>query len=349
MKQPGFLILLFIAIWQLNATKATAQDQDPYHCDSLKVTCFDENKIKIRFFNVPKTCAPTCTFCAAIAKQDWLEVKNQLNKEVKTVSLSAEKLPDLRTWLLAHRMVNFVLSPDPVALPKQNATMQIGFQVPHMTFTWAATFQLKPARKAKPAYWKFTAFEEDSRIYSRLNELGANLQTHLRSDSLKMPPPLLPDQNYLASWFGTRNLPLAEYANLEKQIQNHPREVVKTFIEKKDGIGLALMMAHQNLAIRYLALQGIITIQDKNCLPYLLRVAEVTIQPVEPSPELRILYSNYCEKLVSAIGILSNCSFNRCPFAHYGPQYYLRLGLPTWERRIEHRNGQGIGSYATIL
>lgn len=268
---------------------------------------------------------------------------------MKTVRVSVEKLPDLRTRLLRHRLVNFVLPPEIAAPPKQNATLRIGFQVPHMTYTWKATFQFKKARKANPAYWKLSNFEDDYQIYSHLNALGAHFQTSLKSDSLQLPAPLLPDQNYLASWFGTRNLSSSEYAQLETQIQNNPRAVAKLFTEKKDGIGLALMMAHQKLAIRYLALQGIIAIQDKNCLPYLLQLAGATIQPLEPSQEIDVLYANYCEQLVSAIGILTNCSFNRCPFAHYPPQHYLKLGLPDLERRIDNQNSQGIGSYAVPL
>lgn len=152
-----------------------------------------------------------------------------------------------------------------------------------------------------------------------------------------------------ASWFGTRNITPPEKAELETLIQNSPREAVKTFIKEKDGIGLVFILAHQNLAVRYLALQGIKNLQDKNCLPYLLRLAETTIQPVATSPETDILYANYCEQLVSVIATLTGCNFNRCPFAHYPPQLYLKLGFPSWEKRIDQLNSQGIGMYATLL
>lgn len=68
MKQPFFFLLLFFAFWQLTINPAAAQD--PYHCDTLKVTCFDEAKINVRFFNAPKTCPEACSFCKAIQQED---------------------------------------------------------------------------------------------------------------------------------------------------------------------------------------------------------------------------------------------------------------------------------------
>ena len=346
MKQPGILFGLIFFFWQFNFLAAIAQN--PYHCDTLKVTCSSEEKIRIRYFNAPKTCPATCEFCQTISKQHWLQLETLFKKQIKALRTSPEQLENLRNWLLAHRLVNFVLP----ALPNQDtqmAYMQIGFQVPHMTFAWNAAFKLKPSRKAKPAYWKVTNFESDSHIYGRLNALGTRFHKLLQSDSLKLPEPWLPDQNYLASWFGTRSP--TDLAELENLIQTNPREAVKTLIEKKDGLALVFMLAHENLAIRYLALQGIKTIQDKNCLPHLLYLAERTRHTAVTAPETEILYANFLEQLVSTIISLTDCGFNRCPFAHYPPQHYLTLGLPTWQSKLDHQdpNNQGIGMYATLL
>lgn len=347
MPKPGFIVFIFFVIW-FSATRAAAQ-QNPFQCDSLKVLCFSEEKIKVRFFNAPKTCPETCAFCAAVAKEDWLEVQKQLKLETKSLRGSTETIKTLRNWLLGHRLVNFVLPPYWETQSGKTAALQFGMQVPHMTYTWNATFLQKPARKTKPAYWKFTTFQSDGTIYSRLNQMGTAFQANLNADTLHLPKPLLPDQNFLASWFGTRNYTPAEYASLEAQIRNNPKETVKNFVQQKDSFGLLLLMAHQNLAVRYLALQGVKTLHDKNCLPFLLRLAETIIHPADPNMEISTLYMNYCEQLVSTIGILSDCSFNRCPYAHYPPQHYLQLGLPTWESRIDHRFGQGIGTYGYLL
>ncbi|MBK0402256.1 hypothetical protein I5M27_04625 [Adhaeribacter sp. BT258] len=348
MKQLQHLIL-FLCACCFPPFIANAQEINPYHCDTLQTICFDETKIQIRFFNAPKTCLANCNYCAAIAKEDWQHVQKLLKEEVKALKTSPEPLQALRTRLLAHRLVNFVLPPQPEARNDQYNAMQIGFQVPHMTYTWNATFKRKTSGKPATTYWSLIGFVSDSHIFSRLNTMADKFKENLRADTAHLPEPLLPDQNYLASWFGTRNLSPTEIAEQEKLIRTNPKEAIKKFIAEKDAIGLTLMMAHQNLAVRYAAQEGIKTLRDKTCLPNLLRLAERTIQPVEPNPEVSTLYMNYCEQMVAAIGILTNCSFNRCPFAHYAPQHYLRLGLPTWERRIKHRGGQGIGMYGILL
>lgn len=347
MKKPGFLFLLVGIFWQLLALRAAAQD-DPFHCDSLKTICFNEAKIKVRYFEAPKTCAPGCPFCRGITQQNWLAVNTELKKETKLLTGAPQAMEILRARLLAHRLVNFVV-PGPPATNGQPEALKIGFQVPYMTYTWAAAFKMKPAKKAKPTSWKLQKFADDSNIYSHLNTLGADFQQLLRSDSAHLPAPLLPDHNYLASWFGTRQLTPAAWAAQQNQIRDQPRVAIKTFLAQQDAIGLTFMLANQNLRIRYLALEAIKTLQDKTCLPYLLRLAEYTTQPLEVSPEISVLYSNYCEQLVAAIGVLTECSFNRCPYAHYPPQHYLKLGLPTWQNRIDHRESQGIGSYVVEL
>ena len=229
MKRTGLFFIFLFTIWKFSVLAALAQNEDPFHCDSLKTLCFDESKIKVRYFNAPKTCAQPCNFCNAVTKQDWLQVQNQLKQQVKPLPFSPEKPGNLRNWLLAHRLVNFVLPPENQKNLKTE--LQIGFQVPYMTYTWNVTFEQKIRKKAP--YWKFTRFEVDHQIFSRLNALGANFQKLLQSDSLQLPPPLLPDQNYLASWFGTRNLSPEDYAALEKKIRNNAREAVKDLIEKK--------------------------------------------------------------------------------------------------------------------
>ncbi len=347
MKCFWFWIAFLVACNFLPGKEAAAQS--PYHCDSLKLTFFNTDKIQVRFFQVEKTCPATCTFCRAIEKEDWLQVETQLKRNFKTLDSAVEPFGILRSQLLVHRMVNFVLPPDPEAQTKKQANLIVGFQVPYMTYTWNAVFKLKKATKNNPLSWKFTSFEDYHQIYSHLNNLANEFSKHLQSDSLQKPLPLLPDQNYLAAWFGTRNLSREEITRQETQIRKNPRQVVKEMVEAKDGLGLVILMGHQNLAVRYLALNGIKKIRDKNSLSYLLRLTEYTINnPHETTPETSVLYSNFCEQLVSTIGTLTNSSFNRCPFAHYGAQHYLSMGLPDWERKVDHRFGQGIGSYATI-
>src|SRR5687768_7335449 len=114
MKQPGFFIFVCCLLWAFTKSKAAAQE-NPYHCNTLKVTCFDNAKINIRYFDAPKACLPACNFCGAIAKEDWLAVNKQLKTEVKSLRGTPETLNNLRNRLLAHRLVNFVLLPEPIA------------------------------------------------------------------------------------------------------------------------------------------------------------------------------------------------------------------------------------------
>lgn len=344
-------ILLFFLLsgffWQVTLPAASAQN--PYPCDSLQVTCARQPALKVRYFQAPKSCTETCGLCTAVAKQDWQLVQNWLRKEIRSREENAASLPqDLRNRLLAHRLVNFVLPP-PEATDAAFASLQLGFQVPHMTYTWNLTMNRKPARRSKPFNWKLSGFRSDGQIYSRLNGLGAHLLTLLHSDSLREPQPWLPDQNYLASWYGTRSS--TELAALENQIKTNPEAAIALFTRNKDGGALVFLVAHQNLRIRYLALQALQKIQDKNCLPYLLYLAERTRQGEKTTPETEILYANFCEELVAAISTITSCNFNRCPFAHYPPQHYLTLGLPAWQERIDHLDpeNQGIGSYVLPL
>src|SRR5688572_30479748 len=117
MKKPGILVALVFLLWLFKVTPAFAQN--PYHCDSLKLTFFDKDKIFIRYFQTEKSCSATCSFCKTIEKQDWIEVQSQLRRISKTFYESPEPLTSLRTLLLTHRMVNFVLPPEPDAQSKK--------------------------------------------------------------------------------------------------------------------------------------------------------------------------------------------------------------------------------------
>src|SRR5688500_1534193 len=106
MKFPMLFILLVSLLWL--TAKVPANAQNPYPCDSLKLTFFDPNKIKITFFQAPKTCSQVCSFCKNIENQNWLEVQTQLRVLSKSFYNSPEPITNLGNLLLGHRMINFV-------------------------------------------------------------------------------------------------------------------------------------------------------------------------------------------------------------------------------------------------